>query len=503
MSSNRLLCDLREGKALSFRQQLVMIIQLSIPAILSQISTVLMEYIDASMVGSLGADASASIGLVASTTWLVGNLCGSAAIGFTVQVSQYYGARREARARSVFRQGLVCVAALSVVLGMIGILIHRSLPVWLGGTPEILAGASSYFLIYSAAVPIAALLNLCCGALQCSGNMSVPGMILVLMCGMDVGYNYLCIFPSRRLHGFYVPGLGLGVTGAALGTLFAEATAAVICLIYILLRSELLISHYYREASARQNPSCAGDKTSSCENAQGVNQQSGAAPNFDGRTEPFFHLHDIQIAARIALPVALQSVVQNGAQIISTRIVSPLGTTAIAANSLSVTAESLCYMPGYGIGSAATTLIGQSVGAGRKDLVKRLGWLTTLFGMAIMAASGAFMYLCAPGMIVILTPDPAVWRLGAAVLRIEAFAEPMFGASIVANGVFRGAGDTLIPSCMSLVSMWAVRLPLAALLAPRIGLRGVWTAMAIELTFRGILYLAHLAGRRWTQKAVA
>ena len=118
-----------------------------------------------------------------------------------------------------------------------------------------------------------------------------------------------------------------------------------------------------------------------------MDDPSGVSTDFDGRTEPFFHLHDIQIAARIALPVALQSVVQNGAQIISTRIVSPLGTTAIAANSLSVTAESLCYMPGYGIGSAATTLIGQSVGAGRKDLVKRLGWLTTLFGMAIMAAN--------------------------------------------------------------------------------------------------------------------
>ncbi len=409
---------------------------------------------------------------------LPGNLCGSAAVGFTVQVSQYYGARREAKARSVFRQGVVCVAALAVLLGLIGMAIHRSLPVWLGGTPEILSGASSYFLIYSAAVPIAALLNLSCGALQCSGNMSVPGMILVLMCGMDVGYNYLCIFPARRLHGFYMPGLGLGVTGAALGTLFAEATAAAICLIYILLHSELLISHYYRDASVRQNPSCPEKEALPREEATGKDQPSGASTDFDGKAEPFFHLHDIQIAVRIALPVALQSVVQNGAQIISTRIVSPLGTTAIAANSLSVTAESLCYMPGYGIGSAATTLIGQSVGAGRKDLVKRLGWLTTLFGIAIMAVSGAFMYLCAPGMIGILTPDPAVRSLGAAVLRIEAFAEPMFGASIVANGVFRGAGDTLIP--------------------PRIGLRGVWTAMAIELTFRGILYLARLAGRRWT-----
>ena len=185
----------------------------------------------------------------------------------------------------------------------------------------------------------------------------------------------------------------------------------------------------------------------------------------------------------------------------STKIVAPLGTVAIAANSFSVTAESLCYMPGYGIGSAATTLIGQSIGAGRKDLTKRFGWLTTGLGMLIMTGSGILLYIFAPFMIGLLSPDPEIRELGAAVLRIEAFAEPMYAASIVATGVFRGAGDTFIPSCINLFSMWCVRIPLGAFLAPRFGLHGVWFAMCVELCVRGVLFLIRLSGKKWQKSA--
>ena len=162
-----------------------------------------------------------------------------------------------------------------------------------------------------------------------------------------------------------------------------------------------------------------------------------------------------------------------------------------------MTAESLCYMPGYGIAAAAATLIGQSIGAKRDDLTRRLGVLTVALGIVVMSISGALMYAFAPLMISIMSPDPAVVELGASVLRIEAFAEPMFAASIVCSGVFRGAGDTLVPSIFNFVSMWGVRLPLAALLAPRIGLHGVWIAMAADIIVGGILFLLRLRGRRW------
>ena len=131
----------------------------------------------------------------------------------------------------------------------------------------------------------------------------------------------------------------------------------------------------------------------------------------------------------------------SGAQIMSTIIVAPLGNFAIAANSFAVTAESLCYMPGYGIGDAATTLVGQSMGAGRKDLCRSLSYMTVGLGMGVMALMGVIMYVFAPEMIGILTPVEEIRQLGITSLRIEAFAEPFFGAAIITYCICVGAGD--------------------------------------------------------------
>lgn len=462
--SARLLERLREGKELSMRQQLLLIVHLSIPAIFAQISSIIMEYIDASMVGRLGANASASIGLVASSTWLLGGLTSAYNTGFSVQIAHRIGAGDDKGARRIMRQGLVTALLYSLVLLSIGAGISRELPRWLGGDSSICREAFHYFLVYSLTLPIMQM-NLAAGAmLQSSGNMRLPSILHVLMCFLDILFNLVLIFPSRIVswmgHRMFIPGLGFGVLGAALGTALAQLVIMICMMYFLLFRSPML--HLRKEEKLR------------------------------------FCRKDIQKAVCISVPVAVEQFIMSGAQIMSTRIVAPLGMIAIAANSFSITAESLCYMPGYGIGSAATTLIGQSVGAGRHDLTKRLGWIATCFGMLVMAVSGACMYLLAPWMISILSPDEAIRQLGASVLRIEAFAEPMYAASIVASGVFRGAGDTLIPSCLNFCSMWLVRLPLAAFLAPRFGLRGVWIAMCIELCIRGVLFLFRLAfSRNW------
>jgi len=188
---------------------------------------------------------------------------------------------------------------------------------------------------------------------------------------------------------------------------------------------------------------------------------------------------------------------------VSTIIVAPLGTIAIAANSLAITVESLCYMPGYGIAEAATTLVGQSIGAGQTLMTRSFARMSVGLGIAVMTLMGLLMFVFAPELMTIMTPVDAIIAQGAQALRIEAFAEPMFAAAIVCNGVFIGAGDTLIPAAMSLFSMWAVRLTLAASLAPRYGLKGVWVAMAIELTFRGLIFLFRLFRGRWQEKIIS
>ena len=190
-----------------------------------------------------------------------------------------------------------------------------------------------------------------------------------------------------------------------------------------------------------------------------------------------------------------------GAQITSTVIIAPLGTIAIAANSFGIIVESLCYMPGHGIADAATTLVGQSLGAQRKPLARSFGRITVGLGMAVMTFMAVVMYLFAPEVMSLMTPDATVQALTSQVLRIEAFAEPMYAASIVCYGVFVGAGDTKIPCSMNLASIWAVRITLAAWLAGSMGLVGVWIAMAIELCFRGIIFLWRLRGDAWLNKA--
>ena len=455
------LSRLRDGAALSTPQQLSLIVRLSIPAILAQISGIVMQYIDASMIGRLSPGDGAAIGLVSSSTWLLGGLCMAAGTGFTVQIANRTGANEPEKARRLVKLGLRSVLLFSFLLALAASLVSFRLPVWLGGDESIRTKSAQYFLVFALSLPFVQLNSAAAGMLQCSGDMRTPGLLEVLMCLLAVVFNALLIFPSATHTVFglsvYVPGAGLGILGAALGTALSEVVTAGLMLWCLLRRSETLRLR---------------------------------------KGEPFhFEKADLRRAVKIAVPVAVEQVITCSAYIAFTRIVSPLGNIAIAANSFSITAESLCYMPGYGIGAAATTIIGQAIGAKQFRLTKHFGRLTTLFGALVMAASGALMFVFAPQMIGVLSTDAQIRALGAQVLRIEAFAEPLYAASIVASGVFRGAGDTVVPSVLSLVSMWGVRIPLAAVLAPRFGLPGVWCAMCVELCVRGLLFTLLLETR--------
>ena len=199
------------------------------------------------------------------------------------------------------------------------------------------------------------------------------------------------------------------------------------------------------------------------------------------------------------IPLGLEHAALSVAQILAIRIVAPLGTISLAANSFAVTAESFCYMPGYGIAGAATTLVGQAYGAKRKDLCRMFSWLSVFLGMALMTLAGIAMYWLCPYVFEFLTPVQEVQILGEQVLRIELHAEPLFAASIVAAGALRGAGDTFVPFLLNLVSMWGIRLTLAYTLSRTMGLPGVWYAMATELSARGILFLIRLKREKWLE----
>lgn len=438
---------------------------------MAQLSSIIMQYIDTAMVGRLGANASASIGLMASSLWLYWGLCSASTVGFSVQVAHRIGARDYSGARKVLRQAIGACAVIGSVIALIGAILAPNLPGWLGGDAAIVHDSSIYFLVFVLALPILIMNYLGCGVLRASGNVKVPGGLNVLMCVLDVIFNFLLIFPSRELSvfglQFVMPGAGLGVLGAALGTVLAEVVTSGLVMYYLCWRQDHLCIF-------------------------GTGERGSFRP---GGTI----LHN---AVKISTPVALEHSVISGAQIVITLIVAPLGSVAIAANAFAVTAESLCYMPGFGIGDAATTLVGQSYGARRFDLVKRLAHVTVGMGMAVMTIMGVILYVTAPYVMGLLSPVREIVDLGAEVLRIEAWAEPMYAASIVAYGAMVGVGDALVPAAMNFVSIWIVRLPIAAVLASTMGLRGVWLAMCIELTFRGVIFLIRLFRGTWLKKGL-
>lgn len=450
--SDILLAAIREGKPLSNNDKLSLIVSLSIPSILAQITSVLMFFIDAAMVGRLGTEATASVGLVESSTWLSWSLTSSASMGFSVQVAHFIGANDFVKAREVLRHGLICTLLLSLLVSVVGVSISGRLPFWLGGGADIAHDASMYFMVFMLGMPFFQLSSLSVAMLKCSGDMRIPSVLSVVMCLLDVCFNYLFIYICK-----------LGVMGAALGTVLAAGVVSCAEAYFALFRNRIL--------NLRQDQ------------------------------KPFKWVADyVRHAVNISAPMALQSVLMSGAQIVSTKIVAPLGNIAIGANTLAITAESLCYMPGHGIADAATTLVGQSIGADRKDLTKSFARLTVYIGMGVMAFMGAVMFVFAPEMMTLLTKVPEIQTLGIDVLRIEAFAEPMFGAAIVCYSVCVGAGDTLRPAVLNMVTMWGVRLTLAYVLAQDYGLRGVWFAMAFELIVRGILFLIRLFRGSWMNK---
>ncbi len=465
--TDRLLSLIREGQPMSWRQQFQLAAYLSVPAILAQFSSIAMEYIDASMVGSLGANASASIGLVSTTTWLFGGVCAAAATGFSVQVAHLIGAGDFVRARKVLRQSVTALTVFGLLMAALGVAVSGALPGWLGGDEVIRRDSTLYFRIFSSFLPALQLNFLAGGMLRCSGNMRVPSLLNVLMCLLDVIFNFFLIFPTREMMLFgspvVVPGAGLGVEGAALGTVSAETVTCGLMLWYLFRRSPML--------------------------------------KLTGETGRFLPQRStLRNAARIGLPMGLEHIAICSAQIMTTVIVAPLGVIAIAANSFAIIAESLCYMPGYGISEAATTLVGQSLGAGRVRLLRRFSNITVISGMTIMGLMGVVLYVAAPQIIGVMTPVEEIRVLGVEILRIEAYAEPMFAAAIVTYGVFVGVGNTLVPSLMNLFSIWGVRLVLASLLAPTMGLKGVWLAMSIELCFRGLIFLIRLWRGKWIGK---
>ena len=457
--------EMRNGSKIKLSTQIALVLSLSTPAILEQLAHTAMSYIDTAMVGSLGHEATASIGVVASSTWLIGGITSAVAIGFSVQVAQMIGAGKNKDARSVLCQAIKFNVYFGILLAFIAYLIGFGLPKMLGAEEALRANATAYFQIYALFLPFSLASALYSSILRCSGNILLPSLMNIGMCVLDVIFNLIFIYPTREVWGITLYGAGMGVKGASLGTGLAMATTAIILFLFTIKGKGVL--------------------------------------KLTKDDDWHFRKSTMKNLAYIATPSALERITISLAQIVLTGVVASMGAVAIASNYVAVQTEGICYLPAYGISSAATAMVGQSLGAGRKDMAKRFAYLSVLMSFLLVVVTASLLFYFAPFLTGLLTHDQEVIELGSRVLKIVSFSEPLFAVSIVAIGALRGAGDSKVPFYMNLVSMWGVRVLTVLLFTRQFGVVGVWISMTIELCFRGIIFLYRLIRGNWLNTVLA
>lgn len=445
--------------------------RLAWPAILEQLLATMVSYVDTAMVGSMGAVASAAVGLNAPVVWLLNSINQGVGIGYSVLVAQAIGAKEEQRARHTIVQSvlaiLVCGLALLVAMLALGGVIPR----WLGAEPDVLPHAAAYLRIYALSLPFGASLAIMGAIVRCMGNAKLPLILNTAANLTNIVFNTLLIYPTREvtlslpfLNGsktFTVWGAGMGVEGAAIATSISIAVAG----------GWMMLSMFVRKDDFR------------------LHLRENWQPDRDL----------IRRCAGLGLPYMAERLSINLGQLATTRIISSLGTVAVAANHIAVTAEGMCYLPAYGISYAATTLVGQSVGAGDLEGAKKYGVLSGWYGFLLCAVTGTALFAFATPLASLFNKDPEVVRMAALVLRIVAPSEPMFALFITLGGALRGAGDTRFPMFLCLGCMWGVRVLLTPILVYGfgVGLEGVWLAMALDLVARGAGCALRWKRERW------
>lgn len=436
------------------KSQLMLILRLAWPTIVEQALQTIVIYINTAMIGNLGQNASAAVGLTATFTWLINSPAFAVGIAATACISRAVGEENIDETHAYSAQAVKISLILGVCMTLFTLSISPFLPTWLGAEPAIRSDAGIYFALICAPYLFNAI-NIVFGAiLRGAGDTRTAMQVNLLINVIHILLNYLFIYETRQvsLLGLSFPmfGLGWGVAGAGISTAISYILGGV--LMISALRRHPLFS--FRWSSVRQKQPAA--------------------------------MHSM---LSLAMPIALNRLATCLGQVVFTRLVTSLGTTVFAAHSIALTAEEAFYIPGYGMQSAATTLTGNAVGARDEKKLRHTSSLLLLLSFSFMTITGSLLFLLATQMMQLFTPDAEVIRLGASALRIVALSEPIFGISIILEGIFNGAGDTKHPFLYSLFSMWGIRIVGTFLCVHffHLGLNAVWLCMVADNVCRGIL----------------
>ena len=438
---------------------LPVILALAWPTMLEQAMNTAVQYVDAAMVGRLGAAATAAVGVTTTINWMIGSTVSALGVGFLSFIARAYGAGDRQRAARVSSQAVLAVLVSGLLFTILPLALHRQVPRWMQADEGIRDTAGRYFFILYTPMLLRAASIIFGTALRASGDTKTPMRVGVMMNVINIALNYLLIYPTHSVWGVTVPGAGLGVEGAAIASAISYA-AGGIGITLALWRHPVI--------SPRGQ-----------------------------RLRPDWEI--LKPCLKVALPSTLQRFGTSFGYVAFAAMINALGTVPLAAHSIANTVESAFYVPGYGMQTAAATLTGNALGAKDKGRMRDLSQMLLTLEIGMMVISGTLLFLFAPGMMGLFTADAAVIALGATVLRMVAVSEPFYGVAIILEGMLQGVGDTMTPFFFNILGMWGVRI-LGTFLCTRVlhwGLIGAWSCMIAHNLLLFLLLTLHFRRGKW------
>lgn len=431
---------------------------LLIPIVIEQLLNSFMGMADTMMVSNVGSEAISAVSLVDSVNNLVIQVFSAMAAGASIICSQYLGHRDREGSNKAARQVILTVFVISVSLTALGLLLRKPLLQLIFGKiePGVMEKALSYFLVTVLSYPFLALFNAGAAFFRAGGNSKFPMKVSVISNLLNIGGNAVLIF-----------GLKLGVTGAALSTLFSRVFCAVVILWFLRKDRQEIVVRDYRKIRP-----------------------------------------DMPLIMKI-LAIGIPSGVENGmfqfGKLAIQSTVSSMGTAAIAAQAMTNIMEMVNGIFGVGVGIGLMTMVGQALGAGRKEEAKYYIVKCTKMGMAgILVSCLAVLGLAKP-MIWLGGMEPASARMCFEMVTAITIAKPLFWAfSFIPAYGMRAAGDVKFSMLTSTLTMWCLRVALCVFLvrAFHMGPMAVWYGMFADWAVRGIVFFCRFKSGRWLQNQV-
>lgn len=432
---------------LPYGQFMKTLLFLAIPTIIEEILATLLQYVDTAMVGQLGEQATASVSITTNVTWLINSVSGAIGTAILVLISKVSGAGDERQVKKLSQQALFLALTSAVVMEVISILLCPYIPVWMGAELAIREQASRYFFIISVPLIFRYVSTILGAALRAVQDTKTPMIISIAANGLNIVLNYFLIYTA-----------GLGVEGAAIASAVSYMISGI--LMFAACRRNRQLQWKFREFS--------------------VDRQI------------------LKSCAAVGIPVLGTSMVSCLGYVVFAGLVSGMGTTVFAAHSIAVTAETIFYVPGYGLRSAASTLIGNARGEENAKKLKAVGILSVLLTIGVMCVSGLVLYFGAGTLMRLFTPSKPVVGLGAQMLRLVAVSEPFFGLMVVLEGIYYGLGRTRYSFIVETIGMWGVRILFTFLCVKywNLGLRAVWYCMIADNVCKAVLFTVPFLTRK-------